>query len=86
MMNPDSGLTNSVIPVFMARVLNQTVSTPDDSEAIEEIEAFSIEEIKQGFIDGYLSTKDGERIHLRDPFLAFAILQTDIRTSFKEKK
>lgn len=79
---PDSGLTNSVIPVFLAKTIEQETAEPDDSEAIASIDAFSVEELKQGFIDGYLSiTINGEvqKIPLRDPFLAFALFQAEIR-------
>lgn len=84
-MNPDSGTTNTVVSVFLAKVLRQENAQPEDSEAIAAIEAFSIEEIKNGFIAGHLSIEiDGKQVHtnLRDPFLAFALLQTDLRHSF----
>lgn len=79
---PDSGLTNSVVPVFLAKTIAQEAAEPEDSEAIASIDAFSIEELKEGFIDGYLSvTINGEvqRIPLRDPFLTFALFQAEIR-------
>lgn len=81
-MNPDSGMTSTVVSVFLGRVLRQENAQPEDSEAIAAVEAFSVEKIKQGFIDGYLSVEvKGEihRIHLRDPFLAFALLQAELR-------
>lgn len=84
-INPDSGTTNTVVSVFLAKVLRQEEAQPEDSEAIAAIEAFSIEEIKNGFIAGYLSREvDGNQVHinLRDPFLAFALLQTELRHSF----
>jgi len=82
-MLPDSGLTNSIVPVFFAKVKQQQEATPEDSEAIAAIEAFTIQEIKQGFIDGYLTVSiDGnqEKIPLRDSFLAFALLQAELRS------
>jgi len=81
-MTPDTGLTSSVVPVFLAKVVSEEKSAPEESEAIASIDAFSIEEIKQGYIDGYLSVKiDGQmhKIPLRDPFLAFALFQKEIR-------
>ena len=67
----------------MARVFKQEEPTPEDSEAIAGIEAFSLDEIKKGFQLGYLVyvNKEGvrENVALRDPFLAFALLQAEIR-------
>jgi|SRR5579862_4106553 len=84
-MAVDTGLTNSVVPIFLGKVLSQEDAKPEDSEAIAAIEAFSIEELKKGFVDGYLTALvDGKpcKIHLRDPFLAFAILQAEARALF----
>jgi ADP-ribose pyrophosphatase len=81
-MNPDSGMTSTTVSVFLGRVLWQENAQPEDSEAIAAVEAFSVEEIKQGFIDGHLSVEvKGKihRIHLGDPFLAFALLQAELR-------
>lgn len=80
---PDSGITNAIIPIFLAKTVAQEEAQPEDSEAIAAIEAFSIEEIKKGFIDGYLSAQvNGElcQIPLRDPFLAFAIFQAELQS------
>lgn len=81
-MNPDSGLTNSCIPIYLAQVSAQKTATPEYSEAIASIDLFTLSELKEGFRKGYLETKvSGEivRANLRDPFLAFALLQWDIR-------
>jgi ADP-ribose pyrophosphatase len=81
-MAPDTGITNTIVPVYFAKVAAKQEAVPEESEAIAGIEAFSIEEIKQGFVDGYLPVKiDGKlcQISLRDPFLAFAILQAEAR-------
>lgn len=87
-MAPDSGITNAVIPIFLAKVVDQQEAQPEDSEAIAAIEAFSVAELKKGFIDGYLSAKvDGitQQIPLRDPFLAFALFQADLRNFLPRK-
>jgi ADP-ribose pyrophosphatase len=84
-MAVDTGLTNSVIPIFLGKVISQEEAQPEDSEAIAAIEAFSIEELKKGFVDGYLTALvDGKpcKINLRDPFLAFALLQAESRALF----
>lgn len=78
----DSGVTNAVVSVFFARILAQQMSQPEDSEAIAAVDFFSIEELKKGFIDGCLSVRINEemcKIPLRDPFLAFALFQADLR-------
>lgn len=78
----DSGVTNAVIPIYLAKVLSKHEAAPEESEAISGIEAFSLTEIKQGYINGYLSsTLEGKthKIPLRDPYLAFALFQADIR-------
>lgn len=82
----DSGITNSVAPVFLARVVAEEESQPDDSEAIAAIVAFSLEELKKGFLDGFLTLKingETQKIPLRDPFLAFALFQADLRSLLK---
>lgn len=81
-MNPDSGMTNTVVPVYLAQVSERDSATPEDSEAIASVDAFTVAELKQGFLNGYLTTEiSGEsvRINLRDPFLSFALLQWEIR-------
>jgi ADP-ribose pyrophosphatase len=82
-MAVDSGFTNSVIPIFLAKVLSLGESECEDSEAIAAIEPFTVEELKQGLVSGYLTaTVDGKpcQVHLRDPFLAFAILQAELQS------
>jgi ADP-ribose pyrophosphatase len=79
---PDTGLTNTVVPIFMAKVVNQQSPQQEDSEAIEEILSLSVEEIKQAFLHGhYECYVRGERkqIPFRDPFLAYAILMYDLK-------
>lgn len=87
-VNPDSGMTNTVMPVYSARVLEKQISKPEQSEAIASVEAFSIEEIKKGFLSGYLVADiQGKSCHinLRDPFLAFAVLQGELRHLFQKR-
>lgn len=54
-MLPDSGLTSTHAPVYLAKVVEEGEAILEDSEAIEAIDSFTLEEIKQGFIDGYLT-------------------------------
>lgn len=79
---PDSGLTANVVPIYMARVTDQTEANPEFSEAIAAIEAFTLDELKQAYIKGYITVTIGSTktdIPLRDPFLAFALFQANIR-------
>lgn len=81
-MNPDSGMTNGCIPIYLAQVSKKTLSTPETPEAIASIDAFTISELKQGFLTGYLTIEISNKpvkINLRDPFLSFALFQWDIR-------
>lgn len=79
---PDTGLTNSIAPIFMATVLGKQDAQPEDSEAIEAIISLSINEIKQAFSKGYYEYPVrgvNKRIHFRDPFLAYAILMYELK-------
>lgn len=79
----DTGVTSTVAPIFLAQVKSEESAAPDESEAIAAIEAFSVAEIKQGLVDGYLTAMiDGKscKIPLRDPFLAFALLQAELQS------
>lgn len=83
-MPPDSGLTNTIVPIFVAKVIEKQSSQPEDSEAIEEIISLTIPEIKQAFLKGYYEhTIRGvsKKIHFRDPFLAYAILIYELKSN-----
>ena len=78
----DSGTINSIGTVYYAKVTKQQNSAAEDSEAIASIDAFSVAELKQGFIDGYLIANvdnKKQKIPLRDPSLAYALLMMDIK-------
>lgn len=84
-MSPDTGLTNSVIPIFMAKVIEKRVSSPEDSEAIAGILALTVQEIKEAFVKGYYEcdVKGVQRqVSFRDPFLAYAILMFELKNDF----
>jgi ADP-ribose pyrophosphatase len=82
-MPPDSGLTNSLVPLFIAKVTKEGQANPEDSEAITSVDAFTVEELKQGFKQGFLihTNKDGSKskVPCRDPFLAFVVLQMIVK-------
>lgn len=76
-MTPDTGMTTSIIPVFVAHVVGRKETQQESSEAIEEIVALTIEEIKTAFLRGYhIWNIRGEKhaVPFRDPFLAFSLL------------
>lgn len=78
----DTGLTNSIVPVFFADVVEKKHSQQDETEAIEEILALTIQEIKQAFLNGYYITSirgEQKKILFRDPFLSYAILLYEIK-------
>lgn len=82
-MAVDSGFTNSVVPIFLAKVAYQEEAVPEDSEAIASIDAFSIKELKQGYKDGYLTINiEGKpcKVNVRDSFLAYALLQAELHS------
>ncbi|MBI5346688.1 MAG: NUDIX hydrolase [Chlamydiae bacterium] len=79
---PDTGITGTIVPIFMAKVIKKQSAELEESEAIEEILALSLNEIKQAFVKGYyLCNIRGKekRIPFRDPFLAYAILMYELK-------
>lgn len=81
-MTPDSGVLSSVIPIFIGKVATKEEANPEYSEAIADGVSFSKEELREGFVQGFLEVSlGGERrqVPLRDSFLAFALLQAEIR-------
>ncbi|HSX04576.1 MAG TPA: NUDIX hydrolase [Rhabdochlamydiaceae bacterium] len=85
-MAVDTGILNAISPVFMAKVIEIQEAEPEDAEAIAAVEAFSVDELKQGFMKGYLTVESNGaalEIPLRDPFLAFALFQAELRHLLK---
>lgn len=80
----DTGLISSVLPVFIAQVIGEKETLREDSEAIEKILVLSRNEIKQVFAPGYYICnirEEEKKVPFRDPFLAYAILLSEIRKS-----
>lgn len=77
-ITPDSGVLHSIIPVFLGKIVKEGGSDQEFSEAIKETIAFSKDEIKKGLEQGFLNVED-KPVPLRDSFLAFALLQAEIR-------
>lgn len=79
---PDSGVTSTVIPVFVAKVVKRQSAQQEDTEAIEQIITLSIDEIKEAFIKGYYQCKirgKEQRVFFRDPFLAYAVFMYELK-------
>lgn len=81
-MAVDTGILFSVNPVFFGKISAHEESNPEYSEAIAELIAFTIDELKEGLIQGFLEVSiQGEKkqVPLRDPFLTFALVQAEYR-------
>lgn len=77
-----TGITGTIVPIFIAKVIKKQSAELEDSEAIEEILALSINEIKQAFVKGYyLCNIRGKekQIPFRDPFLAYAVMMYELK-------
>ena len=76
---PDSGILTSVVPVFWAKVSEIGNSDIEDSEAIEGNVILKKDALKEAFIHGLIEIGE-KKAYVRDPFLAFALLQETIRS------
>lgn len=78
---PDTGLTGTIAAVYMAKVIDRKDPEQEETEAIEEVLALAVDEIKQAFLKGtFLCRIRGEekQVNFRDPFLAYALLMSEI--------
>ncbi len=78
----DTGMHNSVLPVFIAKISAQEESAIEFSEAIAGVMSFTKEELKRGLVKGFLEVNikgTQKQIPLRDAFLTFALLQAECR-------
>lgn len=76
-MAPDSGVLEGTVPIYIAYGSQEGLSNIEYSEAIAGTLAFTLDEIQKGFIQGYLMV-NGQKVPVRDPFLAFALLKRDL--------
>ncbi len=79
---PDSGMTTTIVPIFVAKVVKEQNSQQEETEAIEGTVALTKDEIKQAFARGYYVHKirgEEKKIPFRDPFLAYAMLLSEIK-------
>ena len=78
-MAVDSGVLNSLVPIFSGFVNERELQDADYSEAIEDILSFDIEQIKAGYLSGYIEViVKGKTVKAfcRDPFLSFALFSS----------
>jgi len=76
-ITPDSGLTASIVPIFLGEVIAEKEVKRDKTEAIKQRYAFTLAELMEGFNRGYIEVELNENIcqvPIRDPFLAYALL------------
>lgn len=81
-MAPDTGVLSSIVPVFMGKVSAQEAASPEESEAIGDVIAFTKDELKAGLVQGFLEVSiqgKKQKVPLRDAFLTFALLQAEMR-------
>jgi ADP-ribose pyrophosphatase YjhB (NUDIX family) len=76
-ITPDSGLTASIVPIFLGKVTIEKETKQDKTEAIKGKYAFNLAELMEGLKRGYMEVEINEKITqvpIRDPFLAYALL------------
>lgn len=79
---PDTGTSMSVVPIYCGEVSPSGEALKQYSEAIAQNPAFTKEELKQGFLRGFIEVGvKGEIIkaNCRDPFLVYALLQAEMK-------
>lgn len=87
-MVSDSGVAGTLVPVFVARVTAQQAAHQEDSEAIAEVFALTMDEIKEAFKAGFyrvLLNGETRAVPFRDPFLAYALLLYELKPGFETR-
>jgi len=79
---PDSGALASIMPIYAGWVGEAAESSPEETEAIQGIYSYSLEELEEGFRKGYLIVDPYGKIPLRDSFLAYALFQLKNHSDF----
>ncbi len=73
---PDSGVSASLVPVYLGRIEQTTLSLPDKSEAIEKMILLTAKELKDAITIGELDVTirgKNHKIPCNDPALAYAL-------------
>ncbi len=79
-MAPDTGVLNSVVPVYAGYVKGEGKSSQEESEAIAGIQAFTVDELEKGIKKGFLEIAPHGKVYIRDSFLTFALFQIKTET------
>lgn len=78
----DTGITGTLVPIYAAKVIEKIDAEVDGTEAIEEIVALTVAQIKQALVQGYhtctIRGKE-QRVPFRDLFLAYAVLLYELK-------
>jgi len=72
-LTPDSGVTTSIVPVYWGKVTKEGKAKPDKTEAIKKQHAFTFQELKEAFRQGYWEAEiEGKtvKVPMRDAGLA----------------
>ncbi len=81
-MTPDSGMASTTAPVYLAKIDKQGLSNQDYSEAILGVRIFTIPEIKQALVRGYIELDikgRKEKVFVRDSYLTYALFLAECR-------
>jgi 8-oxo-dGTP pyrophosphatase MutT (NUDIX family) len=76
-ITPDSGLTATVVPIFLGQVTLEKAAKQDKTEAIKGKYSFTFVELMEGLKRGYIEVEINEKptqVPIRDPFLTYALL------------
>lgn len=85
-VSPDSGSFSSSMPVYFMTLGKKDLSNQEYSEAILRLEEFSLQELKQILANGVSVMKihgKPQEVGVCDAYLAYAILQAEMKGLFK---
>lgn len=78
----DSGILTTTVPVLACKAIKPMEREQEFSEAIYSNPILSIEELETALLQGFWNVSFSNRViraHVRDPFLAYALLQIKLR-------
>ncbi len=79
---PETGVISAVVPVYFCQVREKKERHHEDTEAIALNIEMTLEEIREAFTKGYMTTDIKgikTKVYCRDPFLSYAVLQATWR-------
>ena len=81
-MTPDPGMASTITPVYLAKIEKQGLANQDYSEAILGVKTFTIQEIKEALVKGYLELDikgRKEKVYVRDSYLTYALFLAECK-------